>query len=566
MSHDWQRDLKCALRDLGLAARKVDFSLPEAADIMRHIHDCEEGLKGLVEGKPFVEMNRDENVRRLNTARSEWYVELGRVIYDSVSPGELPDNLRLLVENVTRLEVKRHLVGPPKLTSGGRGGVGAPVMGLGSGSRLRTWLNLAFAAAAIAAVVITVWILYGPSLGTPAPRTPRTVPDGTQISKTVQVTPPEQSDPAPEQADPGQPPPVKNSSGIPDGPDVPEPGPKTTGKALPAYWHAEGVALPELADAAWSDGVKAFVTRGVQAAPSDPASAFLELKSALDHALDATTPVQKAWLEEQMAALRPAACAMLQLDFDAAVAVGDVHTAVVVMAVAARFDGFRLNGIERLGAARQALFDGAPSAYRIWQLTDVQARKLDEGRYVESGGEYTLTPNIGFELVRVTATVTNIASDGERPYSLWALTEAQRALARAARFQQDGDATPARQLARNYAFLMPGDGGLFDCSFIPQDSPLRGGPAQAEPVDGPIGVVGVDCVPIPVSQGESITFDGIFGVPEGATGLRLWISGAVPEAASPSLSGTSGTQSVRSDRSDRSGRDTLDPEPETTIP
>ncbi len=283
----------------------------------------------------------------------------------------------------------------------------------------------------------------------------------------------------------------------------------------------------------WAEETKKKLDTVMANYAGDQVSAYLTLNEILNRKLedkDRPTDTQRAWLEKAVVAVQPRAIDVLRRDFAAAVASRDLRGALIALSVAEKV---RKDGLPEAKAAlprlKSDLFSGKPIDRPIWKIHEPKATWLKEA-YTEGDftQQFTLTPDAGFHLLRVTTRVENISSDSDPSYTLWSLSDFKKVI-HGVGFAEVGEdlSKPHRMTLDEHFFLLTPGGDLISCIHVCKDcTKLRGLSYTVSGKDGKASFMiftGGEVI-----QGSDFLVDVIFSVPEGIEGLRLLILGGLP--------------------------------------
>jgi hypothetical protein len=265
------------------------------------------------------------------------------------------------------------------------------------------------------------------------------------------------------------------------------------------------------ADLNWHKDVKGRIDEGTKLAESDPVSAYLLFKD-VQEGTRRVSPEQKAWLGEQMTALKPRAAEVLQRDYAAAMAVKDARAMLLIAAAGERIETGLIKDQPSPEELRKRL---ASQAAVLWNVTGVEAKSAKS--YSESGGmafSVILPPK--HKILRVKAHVENISAAGDPPYILWGLGNLKRILGTSL---SAGGNEPRRWLDDTLISLVTPSGDLIGTAAIADGSDL----ASIK-----IRTAGSRLVypPKALKKGDSVVVDAVFAVPEEPAEYRLLIAGA----------------------------------------
>ena len=267
----------------------------------------------------------------------------------------------------------------------------------------------------------------------------------------------------------------------------------------------------------WSDELLVKVDEGIALSATEPVSAFFKFKSVLEQEKDGPNTKQREWLQNQINGLQPKALSQVQVDFDNALKATDLSETLLMAVIGKEIDeGLTTSTVAQLSVVKGDILSGKFKGPFVWEVSKLAAERIS-GSFTEDGSVFedkmTLTPNSGFELIRVKAIVTNISTEGTKSYSHLAFGGIRRNIT---------TAKPGvyRWLSDEMLFLVTPGG-----DFIAPSYPLAGWGTSIK-FTGPNFAKIV--IPEAKISGESANIDLIFSVPKGVSGLRFLMYGAEP--------------------------------------
>jgi hypothetical protein len=270
----------------------------------------------------------------------------------------------------------------------------------------------------------------------------------------------------------------------------------------------------QVPDLKWDKSVVKDVNEAAGLSAKDPVSALMLFKNVATNTKK-PKPEQKAWLDQQIAALQPQALAVLQQDYEAASKALDLRGMIFSSATANEIAKDTIKTEPLITETKTKVLAGTSGAGDIWKITNATAVPI-KGSYSEGGPTgVNIAPNNGSQLVRVKAHVENISADGDKSYALWALGSLKRILG-----SIYATSETSRWMDQDFIFLVTPASEMMACSYVMDGS----GMATMKITTGSKVVR----PPMTVKKGSSMDIDVLFSVPNTATDLRLFILGAAP--------------------------------------
>ena len=171
----------------------------------------------------------------------------------------------------------------------------------------------------------------------------------------------------------------------------------------------------------WSEELLVKVDEGIGLSSTDSISALLKFKSVLEQEKNGPNTKQREWLQSQIDELQPKALKQAQIDFGNAAKAIDLSDVLLIRIVGKKIDeGFTTSTSAQFSLVKGDILSGKFKGPFVWKVSKLEAERI-AGKFTEDGSVFddkvTLTPNSGFELIRVKAYVENISSDGTKPYT-----------------------------------------------------------------------------------------------------------------------------------------------------
>jgi hypothetical protein len=287
--------------------------------------------------------------------------------------------------------------------------------------------------------------------------------------------------------------------------------------------------FPENLD--WPKDTKSTLERVIAKFAEDPVSAHLQFNSIINRKENENPPTlqQRNWLESAMKAARGKAIERLRQDFKRAIETDDLRLATIVGAVADKVQKELLKQETASVAALTSSVLSAKSVGRpVWKINGATAKFLTDDVTEGSGlNSITVKPREGFVLVHVTATVTNVGSDSDPPYTPWIFSDFKQAIFRSPWGGKKMDlAKPHRLADEEFLFVVTPGGDMFECVYTYLGARvMRSTQIVAKAKDGKAVVTSVGTY---VAEGRSFKVNSLFSVPKDTRDLRLYMGGAPP--------------------------------------